>query len=47
MGRSDAEIRGSLRVSLGRTNDDAQADIFLDRLTQAVEQLQRVSGAGA
>lgn len=46
MGRSDAEIRGSLRISLGRMNDDAQADLFLDRLARALEQLQRISGAG-
>ena len=46
MGRSDAEIRGSLRISFGRQNDDAQAETFLERLGEAVGQLQRVSGVG-
>jgi len=43
MGRSDAEIRGSLRFSLGRLNDSDDIAPLLEKLERAVDQLQRVA----
>jgi cysteine desulfurase len=45
MGRTDLEVRGSLRLSLGRSNSDAEVQPFLDSLAKAIRQLESVAPA--
>jgi len=45
MGRTDVEVRGSLRLSLGRSNTEAEVEPFLDSLEKAVRQLEGVAPA--
>jgi cysteine desulfurase len=45
MGRSDLEIRGSLRLSLGRLNSEADVEPVLDAIEKAVRQLEAVAPA--
>lgn len=46
MGLSEQQARGALRLTLGRTSSDADADAFLAALPGAVERARRASGAG-
>ncbi len=45
MGRSDREVRGSLRLSLGRGNSEAELDSILYALERAVRQLEGIAPA--
>jgi cysteine desulfurase len=45
MGRTDLEVRGSLRLSLGRSNLEAEVEPFLDSLQKAIRQLEGVAPA--
>ncbi|WP_353828402.1 cysteine desulfurase family protein [Agromyces sp. SYSU T0242] len=46
MGRSEAEARGALRITLGRTTTEADVDAFLRALPAAVERASRAGMAG-
>jgi cysteine desulfurase len=46
MGRSEAEARGALRITLGRTTTDADVDAFLAALPAAYERAARAGMAG-
>ena len=43
MGRNDLEIRGSLRVSLGRENSEKDLEPFLAALERAIRQLEAIA----
>ena len=43
MGRNDLEIRGSLRVSLGRENSEKDLEPFLAALDRAIRQLEAIA----
>ncbi|MBI4603258.1 MAG: cysteine desulfurase [Planctomycetes bacterium] len=45
MGRSPAEVRGSLRLTFGRTNVEADLEPVLEALERAVRQLERIAPA--
>ncbi|RXZ43936.1 aminotransferase class V-fold PLP-dependent enzyme, partial [Agromyces binzhouensis] len=45
MGRTEAEARGALRITLGRTTTDADVDAFLEALPAAVERATRAGMA--
>lgn len=45
MGRDEAEVRGSLRLSLGRGNDEGDVEPLLEALGKAVGQLEQVAGS--
>jgi cysteine desulfurase len=47
MGRNDAEVRGSVRFSLGRSNTEADLDPILERLERAVRRLEDIAPARA
>ena len=44
MGLSEAEARGALRLSLGRTSTEADVDAFLAALPAVVERARRAGG---
>lgn len=46
MGRSEAEARGALRITLGRTTTDVDVDAFLAALPAAYERAARAGMAG-
>jgi cysteine desulfurase len=46
MGRGDLEIRGSLRLSLGRGNNQEDVEPFLAALERAVHQLEAIAPKG-
>lgn len=46
MGRSDREVRGSLRISLGRGNTEEDVEPFLAALEASVGQLERIAPGG-
>jgi cysteine desulfurase len=43
MGRSEREVRGSLRLSLGRGNQAGEIDEVVERLAEAVARLERLA----
>ncbi len=43
MGRSDRQVRGSLRLSLGRLSSRDQLEVLLERLEEAVTRLERIA----
>lgn len=45
MGRSEREVRGSLRLSFGRANREGDVDLAFARLERAVEQLEALAPA--
>ncbi len=46
MGRSAEEVRGSIRFSLGRENDEGAIDGALSTLEEALDKLRRIAGDG-
>lgn len=46
MGHTEAQARGAIRLSLGRTSTEADVEAFLTALPQAVQRAQRAHRAG-